>query len=82
MPQDLVICGSPDTDPEKLLIFTPAWQSGANFSGIRESQMVPKFGLFFQYKTGKTMANFQHQCWRMLYNLSTVNYQDLGQLIL
>jgi hypothetical protein len=42
-----VICGSPDPDPDpdKCLLFTPAWQSGANFSGVRESRKDPK-GIF------------------------------------
>jgi hypothetical protein len=37
----LVICGSPDPSPEKKT-FTPAWQSGAKFSGVWESQTLPK----------------------------------------
>jgi hypothetical protein len=36
----VVICGSPDPDPnpEKLLNFTPDWQSGAKVLGVRESE--------------------------------------------
>jgi hypothetical protein len=37
----VVICGSPNPDPEKLLIFTPAWQSVAKFLEVWESRMVP-----------------------------------------
>jgi hypothetical protein len=41
----LVICGSPDPDPESFFIFTPAWQSGANFPGVQKSSKVPKIML-------------------------------------
>jgi hypothetical protein len=56
-----VICRSPDPDPdpEIFFIFTPAWQSGANFVGVRASQKVPKV-IFGYNRTQLTLFEFLH----------------------
>jgi hypothetical protein len=62
----LVICGSPDSEPEQLLLFTPAWQSGAKFSGVWESRMVRKDG------NGPNEHSLFHTFFRKIVRLATI----------